>query len=246
VRDALAALHNLEALLRSASVQYRTILDLVPELRSSADVLRDAFEGARGGDGAVSAVGVYGEARVDEFRRLLDATAATSEDRDALASQTHSLADELEASADLLALLERASGPVATEVSVNLVVRETGRMSATGRGRELAVRFDEASPDCAVTTDPYVLGPLLSLAVACVHEAGLDDVVVRARCEPQQMTLVVEAASPEDTAFTVMTMRVLQAVAPAEQAARRVAEQIGAQLSVQPARWTISLASAAG
>jgi hypothetical protein len=110
----------------------------------------------------------------------------------------------------------------------------------------LAVRFDEASPDCTVTTDPYVIGPLLSLAVTQVHGAGLHEVTIRARCTPPNATLVVEASGPEDSAMPVMPMRVLPAVPPAEQAAARVAEQIGVLLVTQPMRWAIVLGSAAG
>jgi hypothetical protein len=245
-RDALAAVHNLEALLRSASVQYRTILDLLPELRTSASVLREAFAAALVGDAATAAVGGYGGVRLDELGRLLDATAAAQDDRDELAGRAHLLAGELEASADLLALLERASGPVPTEVSLNLIVRETGRMSATGRGHELVVRLDEASPDCLVTTDPYVVGSLLSLAVAQVHGAGLDAIVVRARCSAPNATLLVEAASPADSALPVIAMRALPAVPPAEGAARRATEQIGALLLVEKVRWAIALGAAAG
>lgn len=249
-RDALAAVHNLEALLRSASVTHRTILDLVPELRTSAGVLRDAFERARGADVPTRAVGDYGALRADDLARLLDATAATTaaatERRQDLADRAHALADELEASADLLALLERAAAPVATEVSLNLIVRETGRMPGTGRGRELVVRIDEAQSDCVVTTDPYVVGPLLSLAVARAHAAGLGELVVRARCSPPNATLLVESASPADAALPVIAMRVLPALPPGEQASRRVAEQIGALLLVDPARWAIALASVAG
>jgi hypothetical protein len=244
-RDALAAVHNLEALLRSASVAYRTILDLLPELRTGAGVLREAFDRAQGTGAATAAVGEYGGVRVDELERLLDATAAAQEDRDALAGRAHSLADELEASADLLALLERSSAPLPTEVNLNLIVRETGRMSGTGRGRELVVRFDEASPDCVVTTDPYVVGPLLSLAIAHVCGSGREDLVVRARCSPPHATLLVEAASPADSALPVMAMRILPAVPPAEPAARRVAEQIGALLLAERDRWAIAFASAA-
>jgi hypothetical protein len=245
-RDALAAVHNLEALLRSASVTYRTILDLVPELRTSAGVLRDAFERARGADVPTSAVGDYGAMRADDLARLLDATAAATERREDLADRAHGLADELEASADLLALLERAAAPVATEVSLNLIVRETGRMPGTGRGRELVVRIDEAQSDCVVTTDPYIVGPLLSLAVARAHAAGLGELVVRARCSPPNATLLVEAASPADASLPVIAMRVLPPLPPGEQASRRVAEQIGALLLVDPVRWAIALASVAG
>jgi hypothetical protein len=245
-RDALAAVHNLEALLRSSSVGYRTILDLLPELRASAAVLREAFDAARSGEAATAAVGDYGSVRVDEFGRLLDATSTAAEDRGALAYRAHLLANELESAADLLALLERASAPVPTEVSINLIVRETARMSGTGRGRELIVRFDEASPDCVVTTDPYAVGPLLAIAVAGVQGEGAGEVAVRARCSPPNATLLVEAAGAADSALPMTAMRVLPAVPPTEGAARRVAEQIGALLLMEPGRWVIAITSAAG
>jgi hypothetical protein len=212
-RDALAAVHNLEALLRGSTVPYRTILDLLPELRASAAVLRGAFDAARGGAGATSEVGVYGAVRVDEFGRLLD---------------------------------ERSEAPVPTEVSLNLIVRETARMSGTGRGRELIVRFDEASPDCVVTTDPYAVGPLLAIAVARVHGHGVGEVVVRARCSPPLATLMVEAAIPQDAVLPMTAMRVLPSVAPTDDAARRVAERIGALLVIEPARWVMAVNAEVG
>ena len=243
-RDALAAAHNLEALLRSPSVAHRTILDLLPELRSSAGVLREVFTSSEGADAATVAVSSFGAARVDEFGTLLDATAMPNEDRDGLASQAHSLADELEASADLLALLERAASPLPTEVGIGLIVRESGRTAGTARGRELMVRFEDSSLDCAVTTDPYVVGPLLSLAVGRLNALGVADIVVRARCSPPNASLVVEAAGPVDSTLPAVAMRILPSILPVEPAARRVAEQIGALLLVEPRRWALVLSSA--
>jgi hypothetical protein len=245
VRGALAAVHNLGALLRSTSVPYRTILDLTPELRASAAVLRDAFERARARDAPTAEVGGFGVIRTDAFEQLLDAAVATTATREDLALRAHGLADELDAAADLLAALERSQSPVATEVSINLIARETGRMSG-GRGRELPVRFDEASPDCVVHTDPYVVGPLLSLAVASVQSAGPGELVVRARCSPPNATLLVEAASPGDASLPVVSIRSLLAIPPTEKAARRVADQIGALLLVEPSRWAIALAATSG
>ena len=243
-RDALAAVHNLEALLRSPSVAHRTILDLLPELRTSAGVLREVFASGDSTDVATVAVGTFGAARVDEFGVLLDATALPSEDRDGLASQAHSLAEELEASADLLALLERAASPLPTEVGIGLIVRESGRTAGTARGRELSVRFEDASVDCVVTTDPYVVGPLLSLALGRLHALGVADIVVRARCSPPNASLVIEAVAPSDSTLPVVAMRILPSIPPVEQAARRVAEQIGALLLVEPQRWALVLSSA--
>ena len=133
-----------------------------------------------------------------------------------------------------------------TEVSINLIVRETARMSGTGRGRELIVRFDEASPDCVVTTDPYAVGPLLAIAVARVQGDGVGEIAVRARCSPPNATLLVEAVTPEDATLPMTAMRVLPPVPPTDDAARRVAERIGALLLIEPARWAIAVTSAAG
>jgi hypothetical protein len=249
-RDALAAVHNLDALLRSGSVLHRTILDLLPELRTGAGVLREAFERARTADtvaaGATRDVGQYGVDRVDELVRLLDATALADEERGALADRARTLADELEAAADLLALLERASDPVPTEVNVDRVVREAVRLSGTGRGRELAVKFDEASPDCTLHADPYIVGPLLSLLIASVHAGGAADLVVRARCTDDQATFTIEAAAPDDAPHPTLAMRVLPAVPPTGVAARRVAEQIGATLDLSGGRGSLTVPCPAG
>jgi hypothetical protein len=249
-RDALAAVHNLEALLRSNRVTSRIIRELVPELREGAGVLRAAFEEARAGGSADTAVGEYGSGRVDALERLLDeaeaATRGRDDRREELAARAAVLEEELEAAADLLALLERAASPSPTEVSVDLVVRETGRLWGSGRGRELAVRFDEAWPDHAVTTDPYVVGPLLALLVAWVHAAGAKTVVVRARFDAHQAIFHVEAAGAQDGARPLIPMRVMPRVPPTEHVARRVAEQIGASVELEGESGSLVIPLAAG
>jgi hypothetical protein len=231
-------------------VPHRTILDLLPELRSSADVLRCAFASAPGKEPATTAVSQYGGGRVDELVRLLDESGAPDGDRDALAQRAHSLADELEASADLLALLERASAPVATEVNVGLIVRETARMSGSASGRQIKIRFQEPEPRCVVTTDPYVVGSLLLLAVSGVMSSGADSVAVRVGSSPGELVLTVEAAGAGDMQLPPLAMHVLPAVPPTEQAAARVAAQIGGRLDVDRtgprARWSIVVGSASG
>jgi hypothetical protein len=227
-RDALAAVHNLVALLRSGSVLYRTIRDLLPELRTSAGVLREAFERARGAQGAPGAAGTYGAARVDELDRLLEATNLADEERDDLADRARMLADELEASADLLALLERAASRVATEVSAQLVVRSAARTSGSARGRELPVRFDPPPPECTVLADPHVLGPLLSLMIARLHAAGVQAVVVRGGCDERMATFEVRPATARDASLPETATRILPAVPPTDAAIRQVAQDVGA------------------
>jgi hypothetical protein len=246
-RDALAAVHNLEALLRSGRVPSRTIRDLIPELRAGAAVLQAAFEEALAAeDAAAVAVGEHGGGRVEELEQLLDDAEKFREDRGELAERAHMLEEELEASADLLAVLERAAAPSSTEVSVELVVRETGRLWGSGRGREVSVRFDAPTSDGLVTVDPYIVGPLLALLVAWVHAAGATTIVVRARCAATEATFLVEPAQPRDAAKEVLAMRVMPCVPPTEQVAQRVAEQIGASIKWGETRASITLPIAAG
>ncbi len=247
VRDAVASVHNLGALLRSINVKYKVILDLLPELRSSARLLRSAFEpAALAGAGATQEVGAYGLSRAEDLERLLDATALANEERDDLTLQAFALAGQLEASADLLALLDRASEPVPTPVSIRLIVRETGRLSGGTRGAELAVRFDEAAEDADVDVDPYVVGPLLSLLLTLVRQEGADDVVVRASRDEHGVSLRVEPAAAADAALRTIAIRVLPPIPPAARTAERVAAQLGAVLDRKGATAVLRFPARAG
>jgi hypothetical protein len=240
-RDALAAIHNLEALLRNERVEPRTIRDLIPELRAGAGVLRDVFEKARAAGDASAAVGTYGGEKVVALAKLLDGVASFSDPRDQLAGRARVLEEELEAAADLLAVLDRASAPASTEVSAELLVRETGRLWGSGRGREVSVRLDAPSPVDAVTTDPYVAGPLLALLVAWVHAAGARVVVVRVRSTSTQATFHVGPGDSSDAARPAIAMRVMPCVPPTAQAARRLAEQLGGTLEWREASGLLAL-----
>jgi hypothetical protein len=240
-RDALAAVRNLEALLRSSSVLYRTIRDLLPELRASAGALREAFEQAQSLAGAGRQVGGYGVDRVSALERLLDAVGLGDEERDDLAAQAHALADEIDATTDLAALLERAAEPAPTEVSVDRVLREALRLSGSGRGQEITLRFDEAAPDCAVVADPYLLGSVLSLLVGAVHAAGCVSIVVRARCLADEATFTVEEARPDEAPHVSLSMRGLPSVPPTVETMRSVARSIGATLDLQGARGSVRI-----
>lgn len=248
VRDALASLHNLDALLRSTNVLYKTIRDLLPELRTSAGVLRDAFERAQSsGDVAALAVGDQGVASILELEKLLDATAMAEDEREELAKRARGLADELEAAADLLALIERAAGPVATDVSLHLVVRESRRLSGSNKGREVTARLDTTAPDANVHADPYVLGPLLTLLVGYVATAAGGDVVIRPRLRTAgASTISVEPATAADASLEITTLRVLPTLPATVVAAERAAEQIGATLAVEPKRAVLRLPPPAG
>jgi hypothetical protein len=232
VRDALAGVFNLEALLRNASVPVKTILDVLPEIHSSATLLRGAFDVRPMSDPATSEAGAHGRLRLADLDAVLAAIAAGEADRASLAARVSAAADELEASAELLALLDRAGKGSVTEVGLDLVAREAGRLSTALRGRVLRVRFDEASPDPLVTADPFVLGSLLSLVVACVHQSGVESLVVRAQPSPEA-GFVVEAAALTDDALPTLAVRVMPWVPPTETTARAVAEKFGATVELR-------------
>jgi hypothetical protein len=239
VRDALSATFNLEALLRNAAVPHKTLVDVLPEIHSSAALLREAFE-IRTTDPAATEAGLHGRLRLVELDVILSAIAQGDADRADLAARLGPAADELEACAELLALLDRAGKGSVTEVGLDLVAREAGRLSTASRGRVLRVRFEEVSPDPLVTADPFVLGSLLSLLVACVHQAGAATVVVRARPAPAA-GFVIEAAVDADQTLPTLAMRVMPWVPPTEIAARAVAERFGAVVDLQGASASIRL-----
>lgn len=241
-RDALAALHNLEALLRSTSVRYPVIRDLVPELRTSTAVLRDAFDRACvSSDTAAVEVGHHGLRGIRDLADLLDATATGDLERDDLSVSARSLAEDLEASADLLALLDRSAELVPTAVGLRLVLRETGRLWGGARGRELTVHFAEEPEELVLDADPYVLGPLLSLVLALVRAAGAGDVLVRARGEAGEVVVHVEAVEGGGSALAPVPVRILSPIPPTEQVARHVAARVGATLELAEARATLRL-----
>jgi hypothetical protein len=242
-RDALAAVFNLEVLLRNKAFSPDTLLELLPELRTSATLLRGAFDPQAQDDPVSSGVCDYGRLRLAELDAVLDAVEAGDPDRDMLATKTGTLADELEASADLVALIDRSGAPSPTDVSLALVAREAGRMPGPWRGRERLVKFDEGAPDRPVATDPVILGPLLSLVVACVHAAGATDIVVRARSAPQA-GFIVEAVRETDKDLPTLSMRMLPCVPPAESVARRVAANMGAEIDLSGGRGSITLRQA--
>jgi hypothetical protein len=241
VRDALAAVFNLETLLKNAGVPDKTILDVLPEIHSSAALLRGAFEARTMADKAIADAATHGRARLNDLDAVLAAIAAGDTDRAGLIARLGAAADQLEASSELLALLERAGKPSVTEVGLDLVAREAGRLStASRRGGVLRVRFDEASPDPLVTADPYVLGSLLSLVVACVHHAGVESIVVRAQPAPTA-GFVVEGAGDADGALPTLAMRVMPWIPPTEGAACAIGERFGATVELHGARATIRL-----
>lgn len=248
VRDAIASLYNLATLLASAHVEQETIAVLLPEIRASADVIRDGFEAAlAGGDETARSMVEYAGGRMALLAQLLDETARAAPQgasRAALAQRATRLAGEIESCADLLALIERAASAVPTEVSVDLLVREARNLSASVR-RPAVVVFVDCTDECTVAADPHVLVPLLGLVVAFVA-CGTGKTVVRSACDASHGRLVVQPATEADAHLGTLELRVPTCLEPAPAVARAVAARIGARLDLDPARCTIELPLAQG
>jgi hypothetical protein len=245
VRDAVAAARNLEALLGRPRVRMKAIVEVLPELRQGAGVLREAFTAAVERGGPASLVGAHGLELTGRMSAALDEVQAAKSDRRALARRVAEEGAALEACADMLALLGRAAAPAPTDVSIGRMVREAKRIAGR-HGKDVAVCFDEAEPDCTVAADPYVLAPLLALLVARAEAEGVEGIVVRTRCTASSAQLVVEAAAPGDATLPTIALLVTPWLPPSEAVVRRVAEQIGAKLELSPARAQVAFALAAG
>jgi hypothetical protein len=243
-RGALAAVHNLEALLRRSYVPGQVILDLLPELRSGATVLREAFDRATQADAASAGVGRYGLERVAELDELLGTMIPAAGRRDDAARQAGALADALEAAVDLLGLLDRANAPLTTDVRLDLLAQEAGRMSGTARGRELLVAYEPSAQQSTLSTDPVLLGALVSLLVGCVHGAvsGVP-IVLRTRTQPgtNVAELVAEARTPTEGPLVTLAIRVMPWIEPSEAVARRLAVGLGATFEVSGSRASLVL-----
>lgn len=246
-RTALAAVHNLEALLRRSYVPGQVILDLLPELRSGAAVLREAFDRAMQAgavDVASAGVGRYGMARVVELDALLGTMTPPDGGREDAARLAGVLADSLEAAVDLLGLLDRASAPLTTDVRLDLLAQEAGRMSGTARGREVLVAYEASAAKCTLSTDPALLGALVSLLVGSVHAAAAGGpVVLRTRTQPGAniAELIAEARAPADSSAGTLAIRVMPWIEPSEAVARRVASDLGATFDLVGARASLVL-----
>jgi hypothetical protein len=246
-RAALAAMHNLEALLRRSYVPGQVILDLLPELRSGAAVLRDTFDRAGqagAADPASAGVGLYGLARVAELDALLGTMIPPAGRRDDAARLAGALADSLEAAVDLLGLLDRASAPLATDVRLDLLAQEAGRVSGTARGREVLVGYEASAAECTLSTDPALLGALVSLLVSSVHAAVAGaPVVLRTRTQPgaNVAELIAEARASADGPLATLAIRVMPWIEPSEAVARRVASELGATFDLAGVRASLVL-----
>ncbi len=230
VRDALAALGNLETVLRSsARVLGGEELD---ELRRGLSWVRESFTAATleaDGDQRAARVELekFAASRVGEIEAALDAPNA-----DAISRARR----DLEAAAGLLELAERSTEGAQVDVSVATLAEQALHLAWTIRSYgALAVHVLPCEGDCSVSCDPHVVARVLAIAVTLVREAA-GAVVVRTHVEDDAGVIEVTRYASEDLAARVMQTRVAPLVAPTDVVVAAAARAAGIQLVIAPAR----------
>jgi hypothetical protein len=234
VRDALAALGNVEAMLRSRS---GVAIDAeVDELRRGLHALHEAFEAA--------ALEASDDQR--EARRALEAFAAgriraverALADLNALdvPSSLATIGVDLDTAAGLLELTERASDGVPVEVSVANLAEQALHLAWTLRShKESTISIRSTIGDCSVACDPHVVARVLAVAVAMVREMH-EDVVVRTRVDDDAGVIEVTGITAEDETARMMQTRLLPRIAPTDAVLAAAVRAAGITLAVEPGR----------
>jgi hypothetical protein len=219
IRDALAAVHNLETLLKSPRVGASVLAALLPELRASCATLRGAFTADT--RGAKAHLSEFASERLDALEQALTEAGATdieARERLALEQVVARVSGELDAAVELLDLIERAEAAVPTEHALEELTRASLVIgSSLAQSEEVTVRLDTSDAGCTVVADAHVVSRILALAMARVRgkiaAAGPREVAVRARCQKDTVTITV---SPIDGASAILPAVVARFAQPIE------------------------------
>jgi hypothetical protein len=244
IRDALAAVHNLETLLRSPRVGTSTLAALLPELLVSCAVLRDAFDPA--GNDAREDLATYARERIAVLEAALqEAGTGGIETRARLALEqvVTRVLSELDAAVDLLDLSDRAHSANLGELSLGELTRAALGMagSVPPSAEGVLVRVDTEDAACVVLAEPHVVARVLGGAIVRVRAAGVRDIVVRARCEERAVTLTVGPADVAAALLPGVTTRVMRRIPPTDAILEDAVRAIGGRLSTGERSVVLSL-----
>jgi hypothetical protein len=235
IRDALAAVHNLETLLKSPRVGAGVLAALLPEVRVSSAHLRSAFTGSAA-PGARGALAAFASDLLDALERALGAAEQTEIEaraRLALEQAVMRVSGELGAAVDLLDLIERAEAPAPTELSLEeLAGASLGLASSFAPGEEVKVRLDTQDAQCVVVTDARVLARLVALAVARVRTAPEAEATVRTHCAPHAVEITIGPSDATSTALPAVAARLPRLIPPSDAIVEAAARAIGGSVTL--------------
>jgi len=216
VRDVLAALLNLEHLLRSPRVGPKALSRVVREVRPSCQTVGDVLVrlvdelAVRFPDpDRIRPLGAFAQRRAKQIDDALVRAGATdmrARARLSLESEVRVLRAELDAVRDLVDLLDAASAFSATELDVDALVAHALDVRAAGDLRHadaVRVRVQPCITCGPVINDPRVIMPLVAIAVALAARRASKGVQIAAVADGAD-TLVRFAPAPQADAMPVL------------------------------------------
>ena len=260
VRDGLAALRNLENLLKSPRIGPRALEQVVSEVLPGSRPLGEAFDvlvdliGRRNGNvPLVSDLNDFSKQRID---RLDNALVRASESdmgakaRLSLEAEVGRLASELDALRRLVDLLDAATSLAPTDLDLNAVATVALAKLAAPNPRPqriVHVGFSQSPQSATVFADPRVVIPLIAVALGLVARAGVRFIELVARSKPNGETLLACAAEGGDSQMRTPCVPP-RIIAPTLAAARLAAKTLGGRFeyddATQQAELTIPALSA--
>lgn len=234
VRDALATLANLDAVLRTRSRVPAP--DEIDELRRGLEWLREAFAAAaleadEDQRVARAALDAFASERVAAVQDALRDPAA-----EGVSEQLARAAANLDAASGLLELAERAAEAAPVEVSVATLAEQALQLAWAIRSHGAAsVHVRASEGDCSVSCDPHVVARVLAIAVAAVREVS-PAVVVRTHVEDDAGVIEVTGFASQDRGAAITQTRVVTRIGPTQAILVAAAHTAGLDLVVEPGR----------
>jgi hypothetical protein len=237
VRDALLAVRNLEALLRSPRVGARALTPLLPEAGEACASLGAVLAGRGTADvpGWTDLIGFALE-RLDALQRALrDAAGGELGARARLALETiviRARAD-LDAAFELVELVDCAAAALPTELSLKELVRASlGIEAGIARGDagdEIEVRVDTREAVGVLVADAHVVARLLTAGIARVHASTAGAITVSARGAPHEARVCIAPSRAADARLPVSRARLARRVPATDAVVEHAARAVGAR-----------------
>ncbi|HEX4515803.1 MAG TPA: hypothetical protein VH054_19780 [Polyangiaceae bacterium] len=218
LRDALAVISNVEAMLRSS---HASIDDELGELRNALEGLHDALAAAP------AELRRFAASRIGVIEAAASARSADAMGR---------AAAELETTAGLVELIDRANDGGSLEVSCATLAEQALQLAWSVRSRgAFPVRVRAAVADCSVACDPHVVAQMLAMAISTVRETT-PDVVVRTHVEDDAGIIEITGATADDANARVMQARPVVRIPESDALLAAAATAAGIGLHVEPGR----------
>jgi hypothetical protein len=252
VRDVLAAVRNLENLLRSPLVGSRVLAPVIPDLHELCDPLQASvaeihrYVNATTTSSTIDAVQALSaqiRATSDQLRLALERAGASAMDakaRLALEAEIQGIGADLNSVRQLMTLVANAteSPKTAVDLDVREIIREVFEMASRRDPRsskQVPVVVSFSGDSFGVKARPQVVMPLIATGLSLVHRSVGGPLSLDAISRPGHQGFVVISARPgqegEGQAFEPPPL-----TAPSVVCAETAARLIGATFEVKPDR----------